>query len=196
MYAVWFWDIPLYPHVDYSSPQIEGAMTIPKLTKNIVLIGLMGSGKTMIAKALSKRLRVERFSTDEMIEAKEQCSVAQIVAEKGWNYFRAVEKAIVSDLSLNKGVIIDCGGGVVLDPENFQNLQKNGILFHLKADPEVLYQRLKDDKSRPLINGPDPQGRLKEIFKERLPLYNKADYTIDASDPSIEGPVVEILKKV
>jgi shikimate kinase len=171
-------------------------MVKKKLTKNIVLIGLMGSGKTMIAQALSKQLNIEQYSSDAMIEAKENSSIAQIVAEKGWSYFRSVEKVIVKALSKKKGIIIDCGGGVVLDSENFTNLKKNGILFHLKANPEVLYKRLKGDKTRPLISGPNPKARLKEIFEARLPLYNQADFTIDASDPSIEGPVVEILKKV
>ncbi|MBF0490197.1 MAG: shikimate kinase [Candidatus Omnitrophica bacterium] len=171
-------------------------MTIKRITKNIVLIGLMGSGKTMISRALAKRLRVERFSTDEQVELKEKCSVAEIVAAKGWPYFREVEREIVKTLASKKGVIIDCGGGVVLDAENFDILRKNGIIFHLDANPEVLYQRLKGDQSRPLISGPTPKARIKEIYEERLPLYNQADFTLDASDPSIEGPIVEILKKV
>ena len=167
-----------------------------KLKRSIVLVGLMGSGKTMIAKELAKRLKVDRFSTDEMVEVKENSSIAEIVINKGWEYFRSLEHKIVKKLSLKKGVIIDCGGGVVINPDNFDLLKKSGIIFHLKADPQVLYQRLKGDKTRPLINGPNPQARIKELFKERLPLYNQADFTIDASDPSIEGPIVEILQKM
>ena len=167
-----------------------------ELTKNIVLIGLMGSGKTMISKDLAKKLKVKRFSIDEMIEKKEKCSIAKIVDKEGWPYFRVLEHKTVKLLSRKKGIIIDCGGGVVLNSENFELLRKNGIIFHLKATPQVLYKRLKGDKTRPLINEPNPLARLKRIFKERLPLYNQADFIIDASDPSIDGPVVEILKKV
>src|SRR4051812_15678840 len=124
-----------------------------KLKKNIILLGLMGSGKTTAAKMLANKLSTDVFSTDEMIVAKEKKSISQIVESKGWPYFRTIEKRIVKTLSRKHGVIIDCGGGVVLDPENLENLKKNGILFHLKASPTVLYKRLKGDKSRPLISG-------------------------------------------
>ena len=164
--------------------------------KNIVLIGLMGSGKTMISKRLAQQLHVERFSTDEMIEAEEQMPIAKIVEDKGWPYFRRLEQRIVQTLSERKSIVIDCGGGVVLDPSNIMHLKKNGLIFHLHAPPAILFNRLKNDQTRPLINGPDPQARLKELYEERLPLYNQADFVIDASDASIAGPIVEILKKV
>jgi shikimate kinase len=167
-----------------------------KLSQNIVLIGMMGSGKTMVAKALAQKLGMEYLSTDALVEEGENRSIADIVKDKGWPYFRQLEHKVIKLLSSKKGVIIDCGGGVVLNPENFDLLKKNGTMFFLKADPEVIYQRLKGDKTRPLMNVPNPQERLQEILKERLPLYSQADYTIDASDPSIEGPVIEILQKI
>ena len=167
-----------------------------KLTRNIVLIGLMGSGKTMIARELAGRLKVKRFSVDEIVEAKENHSIAEIVETKGWPYFRNLEHKTVKALSRKKGVVIDCGGGVVVNPKNLELLKKNGIVFFLKASPQVLYKRLKGDKARPLINEPNPLARLKAIYKERLPLYKQADVIVDASDASIEGPVIEILKKV
>jgi shikimate kinase len=167
-----------------------------KLIKNIVLIGLMGSGKTIISKSLSKKLKADRFSIDEMIETKEKSSINKIVEKKGWPYFRLAEHRIVKKLSRKRSIVIDCGGGIVLNPANIELLKKNGIIFYLKASPQVIYKRLKGDKTRPLLNDPNPLARLKSIYKERLPLYSQADFIIDASDPSIEGPVAEILKKV
>lgn len=167
-----------------------------KLQKNIVLIGLMGSGKTMIAKALSQKLGLEYLSTDDLIEKKEKRCVADIVKNKGWSYFRALEHEVVKKISGKKGAVIDCGGGAVLNHESFALLKKHGIIFFLKAPLKVIYKRLKEDKTRPLINAANPQARLKEIFEQRLPLYNQADYIIDASDPSVDGPVIEILQKI
>ncbi len=69
------------------------------------------------------------------------------------------------------------------------------LYFILQATPEVIYQRIKHEKHRPLLKVPDPLGCIKELYQQRLPLYDQADYTIDANDASIEGPVVEILKK-
>ncbi len=167
-----------------------------KLEKNIVLIGFMGSGKSMTACALAEILKIKRFSSDEMIEKKEKCTIAELIAKKDWSYFRKIEHSIIKKLSLKKGVIIDCGGGVVLNPKNIAFLKKNGLIFYLKTDPKIIYNRLKNDLTRPLISGPNPLARIKAILKERLPLYNQADFIIDSSSPSISVPVAQILKKI
>ena len=166
------------------------------MDKNIVLIGFMGSGKTMIARELGKRLKAMVVSTDVLIEAQEGQSIHDIFKAKGEAYFRGLETDIVKKAALRRGIIIDCGGGVVLRKENLQLLKANGIVFYLQATPEVIYQRIKDEKHRPLLKVPDPLGCIKELYQQRLPLYNQADFTIDANDASIEGPVVEILKRI
>jgi len=166
------------------------------LDKNIVLIGFMGSGKSMIASELGKRLKVEVVATDALIEAREGQLIHEIFQSKGESYFRDLEAEIVKELSLRQGIVIDCGGGVVLRKENLQHLKSNGIVFYLQATPEVIYQRVKHESHRPLLKAPDPLGRIKELYQQRLPLYNQADHIIDANDASIEGPVVEIIKKI
>ena len=166
------------------------------MNKNIVLIGFMGSGKSMIARELGDRLKAPVVATDDLAQAKEGKSVHEIFKSKGEAYFRNLEAEIIKEVSLRRGVIIDCGGGVVLHKENLKLLKTNGIVFYLQATPQVIYQRIKNEGHRPLLKVPDPLGRIKELYQQRLPLYNQADYTIDANDASIEGPVVEILKKI
>jgi shikimate kinase len=166
------------------------------LDKNIVLIGFMGSGKSKVACELGKRLKAEVVATDALAEAKEGRSVHEIFESKGEPYFRDLEAEIIKESSLRRGIIIDCGGGVVLRKENLQLLKANGIVFYLQAAPEVIYQRIKNEKHRPLLNVPDPLGCIKELYQQRLPLYDQADHVIDANDASIEGPIVEILKRI
>jgi shikimate kinase len=166
------------------------------MDKNIVLIGFMGSGKSMIARELGRRLQREVVATDRLVEAKAGKTIGETFESKGEAHFRKLESGIIKEAALRRGVIIDCGGGVVCVKENLKFLKASGIVFYLKASPEVLYERIKDEKHRPLLNTPDPLGRIKELLNQRLPLYNQADHIIDANDASIEGPVVEILKKI
>jgi shikimate kinase len=166
------------------------------MAKNIVLIGFMGSGKSMVALELGKRLKRKVVATDDLIELREKRTIHDIFKSKGEAYFRDLEHAIITDISAQQGAIIDCGGGVVLQKENLKLLKDNGIVFYLEATPEVIYQRIKDEKHRPLLKSSDPLGCIKQLYNQRLPLYQQADYTIDANDASIEGPITEILKKI
>ncbi len=166
------------------------------MNKNIALIGFMGSGKSMVARELGIRLKAQVVATDDLAEAREGATIHEIFKSKGEAYFRNLETEIIKEVSQRRGIIIDCGGGVVLSPENLKLLKTYGIIFYLQAAPEVIYQRIKNEKHRPLLKVPDPLGRIKELYQQRLPLYNQADYTIDANDASIEGPVVEILKRI
>ena len=161
-----------------------------------MLIGLMGSGKSMVARALEARLGVPRFSTDEMIEAREGRSVQEIFQDPGEGHFRGLEHILVLELAGKKGAIIDCGGGIVLNPVHLPLLKENGIVFHLKANPAVIYSRIKGDATRPLVNVPNPEERITQLFKERMPLYDQADVVLDASDPSIEGVVAQIIQRM
>jgi len=166
------------------------------MDKNIVLIGFMGSGKSMIARELGKRLNAEVIATDLLAETSQKLTIHEIFRSKGEAYFRDLETEIIKEVALRRGIIIDCGGGVVLRKENLKLLKANGIVFYLQATPEVIYQRIKHETHRPLLKTPDPLGCIKKLHQQRLPLYNQADYVIDANDASIEGPVVEILKKI
>ena len=156
----------------------------------------MGSGKSLAAKTLEKKLKVKRLSTDELIENKEGKKIPAIFKEQGQAYFRALEGKIVKQVARRKGVIIDCGGGVVLNPENIKLLKKNGIIFYLKASPKVIYQRIKKQKNRPLLDVANPQAKITELIKKRTPLYQQADYTVDSNDADINVAVGKILQRI
>jgi shikimate kinase len=154
--------------------------------KNIVLIGFMGSGKTSVAKELKRRLNLPCVDSDEVIASEEKRPVSQIFEEDGESYFRDKEIEVIESLSERMGWIISTGGGVVLNPENIFNLKRNGKIFYLKTQASVIYNRIKDDSTRPLVNVFDPLERIEKLLARRTRLYEEAtDYIVDTSSLAI-----------
>lgn len=162
--------------------------------KNIALIGFMGSGKSVVSKKLAAILKCEAISTDEWIERREGRSIFQIFEESGEPYFREQETQAVREVAGKESVVIDCGGGVVLNPRNIKELRKKGVIVFLSASPETVYQRIKDKKNRPLLKVVDPQGKIRQLMEERKSLYAQADYTIATDKKSVRQICAEIIQ--
>src|SRR3989338_6200720 len=165
------------------------------MKKNIVVVGFMGAGKSLISKKLAQKLNFPVFSTDKLIEEKEGRSISNIFQSSTETYFRKVEKEIVLKVSEQENVIIDCGGGVVLDADNIANLKRNGSIFYLFTPPETIYERVKHKTTRPLLNSENPGEKIKELLKQRQPFYAQADHTIDTRDKTVDEIVNEIIIK-
>lgn len=159
---------------------------------NIVLLGFMGSGKSLTANKLGKICRKKVVSTDIRIEQKEKRAIAEIFETSGESYFRAVEKKVVQEIAQERGVIVDCGGGVVLDPVNMDLLSQSGILIYLSASAEAIFKNIKNTRHRPLLNVADPLGKIKELLAVRGPLYARADYTIETDHKTLDEVCEEI----
>ena len=161
--------------------------------KNIVLVGFMGTGKTRVGKLLATQLKRQRLCLDDMIEWKVGKPIAKIFQEDGEKFFREIESEIVKAASHDKNVVIDAGGGVVVDMNNIKRLKEHGIVICLIARPEVIYERTKGSIHRPLLNTPDPVSSIRELLSKREEYYRGADYTVDTSDISPEEIVSKIL---
>lgn len=161
--------------------------------KNIVLVGFMGTGKSVVGKHLAKQLSMKFISTDNIIEEKQKQPINDIFSKSGEPYFREIEKGIIKEVSGLENVVIAAGGGAVLDEENMINLRKKGIIICLNATPEAIYERTKKYKTRPLLNVKDPIAKIKELLIYRAPFYAKADYQIDTSKKSISEVITEIV---
>ncbi|MBU0571128.1 MAG: HD domain-containing protein [Candidatus Omnitrophica bacterium] len=162
--------------------------------KNIVLTGFMGTGKTVVSKALAKDLNMTYVSTDDLVEVASGRSIKDIFAEKGEAYFREKEKKVIQDVCEHIDQIIDAGGGAVLDPENMKCLKKNGIVVCLWADPEVILERTRKNNHRPLLSVDDPKRKVQELLEERKASYEHADFHVDTTMGDITIVVDKVIK--
>ncbi len=163
---------------------------------NIVLIGYRGSGKTVVAKELGKKLNRNIVNTDNEI-TKKIGPIKDYVKKNGWESFREIESKVIKNINENN-LIIDCGGGVIEKEKNIENLRKNSIIIWLKTDVATIKDRIKKDKNRPSLTGTKSAvDEVKQVLTRRLPLYKKAaDYVIDTNNKSVEEICNEILTRV
>ena len=150
--------------------------------KNIVLVGFMGTGKTEVSKILASRLKRQRLCIDDMIEWKVGKRISRIFEEDGEAYFRKVESDIVAVASKDKNVIIDAGGGVVMNEQNVRRLKDHGLIFCLTATPEAIFERTKGYSHRPLLDSDNPLEAIKDMLKKRSEFYKRSDYAVDTTD--------------
>lgn len=163
---------------------------------NVILIGFMGSGKTTVGFRLSYRLRKPVIDTDKEIEREEQRSIAEIFASEGEAYFRDRETMCLQKLLRTvKEQIISVGGGLPLREENRKLLRELGQVFYLQASAETIYERVKHDTTRPLLQCDDPQGKIRTMLAERDGYYrDAADVVINVDGKSFEQILDEIEK--
>lgn len=161
---------------------------------NIVLTGMMGTGKTVIGKKLAQKLNMKYISTDEVIEKDGGMSIPKIFKRKGEPYFRDVETKAVKCVAMLDNFVIDTGGGVVQRSENMEELERNGAIICLTASPEVILKRTSKTNYRPLLNVDDPVSEIKGLLEKRKQFYKRCSRMIDTSNKGIEEVVNEIIK--
>lgn len=161
---------------------------------NIFLVGMMGAGKTTVARLLAGRLNRTFIDSDQELEARCGVKVPVIFEIEGEEGFRNREAAILEELTSRSGIVLATGGGAVLRPENRQRLISRGVVIYLRAQPRDLYMRTRHDKNRPLLATADPQKRLEELFEQRDPLYREvADLVVDTGRQGVQLLVRHIL---
>lgn len=163
---------------------------------NVVLIGFMGSGKTTFGKALAKQCNMDFLDTDEYIERQAGKSISAIFAEDGEEAFRRLESEVLVHLrDTVENTVFATGGGMPLRRENARLLKEIGRVYYLTAAPQVIYDRVKDNTDRPLLQGENPYGKICHMMKERKSKYEwAADATIDTNSNDMEE-ILQMLKK-
>lgn len=162
---------------------------------NIILIGFMGSGKTSIGIRLSYKLQIAVEDTDKIIEAREQMPISEIFKTKGEGYFRNLETALLREIR-DSGVkkIYSLGGGTPVQLQNQSLICQCGTVIYLRAKPETIYERLKRDTTRPLLQCDDPQERIRTLLSQRSKIYERcADFIVDVDDKEQNEVLDEVL---
>lgn len=164
---------------------------------NIFLIGFMGAGKSTIARTLQRELGFPLVEMDERIVQEQGMSINDIFAQYGEAHFREIESQLVVDLGKQEPSIVSCGGGVVVRPENMQNMKKSGRIVLLKASPETIFERVKNSTDRPILNGHMNVEYIAELMEKRRALYEEAaDITIQTDGKTREQICEEIIGKL
>ncbi|HEV3099596.1 MAG TPA: shikimate kinase [Candidatus Udaeobacter sp.] len=165
-------------------------------SRSIVLVGMMGAGKSSVGNCLRRRTRLKLFDTDEIITSKFGMPVSEIFSKNGENKFREAETEALQALATSEPVIIVTGGGIVSREENLDILKRLGVVVWLKADEETLFKRASRGGSRPLLQCKNPKKAFTKMLRARLPLYAKiADIRVDTSVLTDEEVAVAILSK-
>ena len=163
---------------------------VKKKFEKICVIGMPGSGKSTIGRALSDHLKFEFYDTDEQIEIESQSKINEIFNKKGEGYFRKLERSIFKKLILKKKIVVSTGGGIILKNKDLLNQTFN---IYLKCDLETLIKRTSRNKNRPLLKN-NVEKNIKILFNERKDIYNaSSDFTIDITS-NIQKTIKTILE--
>ena len=155
---------------------------------NLYLVGLMGAGKTTVGRLLARHYGCTFHDSDHGIEARTGVKIPVIFEIEGETGFRRREEAAIAELTALPGIVLATGGGVVLSATNRERLKQSGVVIYLRGSPEHLYERTRHDRNRPLLQTDNPLDTLRELYRQRDPLYREiADIVVDTGRQSVSG---------
>ena len=164
--------------------------------KNIILCGFMGCGKSTVGALLAKKTGMSFIDMDSYIEKKEQKTISSIFEEHGEEYFRALEREAAKELAEKNGLVIAAGGGTLVYQANVDTLKASGKIVLLDISVETVAKRLENDTTRPLLNRPDKEEAMRELYNRRLPLYRTAADIVVNADNSPMQVCMDIMKDI
>jgi shikimate kinase len=162
--------------------------------RSVVLVGMMGAGKSSVGRRLAARLAVPFVDADTEIEKAAGMTISEIFAAHGEPYFRAGETRVIARLLEGGPQVLATGGGAFMSPDSRAAIRCKGISVWLRATIEVLQRRIKRRGDRPLLKGADASETLRRLLEERDPIYAQADFTVESRDVPHETIVDEILE--
>ena len=164
---------------------------VPRRT--IVLVGLMGAGKTKIGRRLAARLNLPFFDSDNEIEAAAGETIEEIFRNRGEAVFRDGERRVIARLLDQQTHVLATGGGAFMDPVTRSAIRRRGVSVWLRADLDILFARVSRRSNRPLLQQPDPRAVLAELIEQRHPVYAEADLFIDSGEGPAEATTARVI---
>ena len=153
----------------------------------------MGTGKSAVGRLAAESLQFEFVDTDELIEAQCGLSIEEIFKNQGEAAFRQLEHDVVRNLAQRQKTVIATGGGIVIDPANLVSLKTHALVVCLWASPELIWERVREQTHRPLLQTADPLGKIRELLSRRDPLYRQADVLIQTDQRSPKDVAQQVL---
>lgn len=180
-----------------SVPVTLGEQARAKLAgRNVVFVGLMGAGKSAIGRMVAQQLKVSFIDTDVEIERVSRMTIAELFATYGEEEFRALETRVVKRLLRGGPKVISTGGGAFINDNTRRHITHGSVSLWLKADIEVLWERVNKRDHRPLLKTENPKATLAALMEKRYPIYAEADLTIESRDVRKEIIVTEVLAAI
>ena len=175
-------------------PSRERALVTALGTRSIVLVGMMGCGKTSAGRRLAERLGLPFVDADHEIEAAHQMTIAEIFARYGEPYFRDGERRVMARLLASGPNVVATGGGAFMNEQTRGRIADSGISVWLRAEFDVLMKRVRRRPTRPLLQNPDPEGTLRRLMDERYPVYAGANVTVETRDAHFDAVVEDVMR--
>ena len=168
-------------------------MSTTRHIQNIALIGFMGTGKSSVGQLVAQQAHFTFLDTDHVIEMRTGKSISDIFAQDGEPAFRALEKNIVAELATRKRTVISTGGGLPVNPDNLASLKSHSLVVCLWASAEKIWERVRSQSHRPLLNEPDPLGKIKKLLEQREPFYRQADVLVNTEMRAVKDVAQQVI---
>ena len=169
---------------------------LTSLNKPIVLVGMMGAGKSTVGTRLAKKLRVAFYDTDNLVQEMSGCSIDDIFKYAGEDFFRAKEQQVVEELLNLNNCIISTGGGAFINPENRRLIKEKSVSIWLRADYDTILERVSRRNTRPTLRIENKADLVDQLIKERYPIYEEADIAVNSGDGPHMLIVDDIIQKI
>ena len=164
--------------------------------KPLVLVGMMGAGKTTVGRRLASRLNRHFLDSDEEIEKAAQMTIPEIFAQRGEPEFRAGETRVIARVLKDRDIVLATGGGAFVNAETRAQVRQGAISVWLKADSNILFERVSRRSNRPLLKTANPRATLEKLIEERYPIYAEADITVFSRDVPQEVVASDVIEAV